>query len=195
MRVRCSRAPRNFTSSRVSAFTCGRALLRVQALKRRALRACTANRRFSQTDSAGNRLVIWKERANPCFTTCSAGRPAIGVVSRTMRPASGANMPEMVLNRVVLPAPFGPISACSLRSASVRSTPATAVNPPKRLNTPVQFRIAPETGGVPAQESGDLLTRLRGYARGHRAGAFLLFAQRRKQTCARRRPVPKAKTG
>ena len=63
------------------------------------------------------------------------GRQALDVRARPASRcrASGANMPETMLNSVVLPAPLGPISACSRRSAIARSTASTAVNAAEAL--------------------------------------------------------------
>src|SRR2546425_3602394 len=52
-------------------------------------------------------------------------------------PASGRRWPETALTNVVFPAPFGPMSPTTVRSAAARSTPATATTPPKRLVRPV----------------------------------------------------------
>ena len=62
----------------------------------------------------------------------------------------------MTLNSVVLPAPFGPISACNRRSASARLAPATAAKPPKRLLTGAAFEQRRGGAGSagPPQESG-----------------------------------------
>ena len=43
-------------------------------------------------------------------------------------------MPEIRLNAVVLPAPLGPISACSVRSAIVRSTPCDRLDAAEALD-------------------------------------------------------------
>jgi hypothetical protein len=63
-------------------------------------------------------------------------------------------MPDTVLNRVVLPAPFGPISACSVRSFRSRLASDTATNPSKRLVTPAQLRIAPSAGAWARMNAG-----------------------------------------
>ena len=88
---------------------------------------------FSSTDRPPNRLVIWKDRPSPACVTACGSSPAMGWPSKAIRPESGSNMPEIRLNAVVFPAPFGPISACSVRSATAMSTPRTAWMPPKDL--------------------------------------------------------------
>ena len=107
------------SASAVSAFTSrDERARRRHGSKRLGARACTARRMFSSTDSAGNRLVIWNERPTPAARDLF-GREARDRASAPASPcpASGANMPEIRLKAVVLPAPFGPISACSVRSA------------------------------------------------------------------------------
>ena len=68
------------------------------------------------------------ERAAPMHRQRVMSWPA-----KRMRPASGVNWPVSCAISVVLPAPFGPITACSspAATASVRSSVATM--PPKRL--------------------------------------------------------------
>src|SRR2546427_10615747 len=68
-----------------------------------------------------------------------------------MVPSVGGNSPEMTLNRVVLPAPFGPRMARRSPALTTRGTSATARRPPNRRPTPLNWRIgAAETirGGV-----------------------------------------------
>ena len=52
-------------------------------------------------------------------------RPAIECPASSIVPLSGGKRPSK-LNAVVLPAPFGPISACSVRSRTVKDTSSTA---------------------------------------------------------------------
>src|SRR4030042_354874 len=54
---------------------------------------------------------------------------------KTTRPLSGLSMPVIKLNRVVLPAPFGPITATSCPFSTVSSAPLTARNLSKDLYT------------------------------------------------------------
>src|SRR2546429_5592045 len=51
-------------------------------------------------------------------------------------------MPLMMLNSVVLPEPFGPITAWIVPCATESETPSSAVRPPKRLVTPVSSSSA-----------------------------------------------------
>src|SRR5712691_8675778 len=52
-----------------------------------------------------------------------------------MRPSLGSRKPEMIENRVVLPAPFGPISAVMRPASAVNDARSTASSPPKRFDT------------------------------------------------------------
>src|SRR3954465_2561266 len=51
-----------------------------------------------------------------------------------MRPASGAIRPEIWLIKVVLPAPFGPITACSSPAITSSVTSSVTRRPPKFLD-------------------------------------------------------------
>src|SRR4029077_754296 len=53
----------------------------------------------------------------------------------TMRPASGRSMPESCAMKVVLPAPFGPMTACVSPSATSKSMPSLARSAPKLLHS------------------------------------------------------------
>src|SRR5687767_9103565 len=54
---------------------------------------------------------------------------------KRISPESLATLPEIWPMSVVLPAPFGPMSACTSPAATSRSTLSTATTPPKRLQT------------------------------------------------------------
>jgi hypothetical protein len=62
-----------------------------------------------------------------------------------MRPASGRNMPEIRLNAVVLPGAVRPMSACNVRSRTLKLALRTAWMPPKLLAIPSTSRIAPSS--------------------------------------------------
>src|SRR5437879_3043985 len=61
-----------------------------------------------------------------------AGRPPTSSPRNLIRPALGARSPDSRFKNVVLPAPFGPITACTPPARKARLTPSTAVNPPNR---------------------------------------------------------------
>src|SRR3954452_6270581 len=52
-----------------------------------------------------------------------------------MRPLLGGRKPEMIENKVVLPAPFGPISAVMRPGKAANDAWFTASRPPKRFET------------------------------------------------------------
>src|SRR4051812_36224536 len=54
---------------------------------------------------------------------------------KRISPESLARLPEIRWMSVVLPAPFGPISACTSPAATSSVAPSTATTPPKRLLT------------------------------------------------------------
>ena len=66
---------------------------------------------FSSTVSRPSALVSWKVRTWPMRATLNAGTPESDLPSKIQVPASGLSKPVSRLNSVVLPAPFGPISA------------------------------------------------------------------------------------
>src|SRR5689334_19154112 len=65
-----------------------------------------------------------------------------------MRPESVASTPDICAIRVVLPAPLGPMSACTSPLATSSVTSSVATTPPKRLETPRSSSMAlPEQAG------------------------------------------------
>jgi len=56
-------------------------------------------------------LVRWNERPIPMPQMRGGGAPVISRPSSNTRPPSGMMWPVIRLNRVDLPAPFGPITA------------------------------------------------------------------------------------
>ena len=85
-------------------------------------------------------------------------------------PLSGGNRPETRLNRVVLPAPFGPISAWISPAPIVRLALVTARMPPKFFETPLDL----EHGALRAlrPQEGRQRQALVDLALAHRGGFF-----------------------
>ncbi len=64
-------------------------------------------------------------------------------------------MPEIRLKTVVLPAPFGPISACSVRSRTRNATLRTALMPPNDFASPDTSMIAPSKCAAGLRKAGN----------------------------------------
>ena len=63
-------------------------------------------------------------------------RGDVAAVEAGCVPASGASSPDSWLISVVLPAPLGPITACTSPGSTVRSTPSVAVQAAEALDQP-----------------------------------------------------------
>src|SRR5258705_234538 len=74
-------------------------------------------------------------------------RLSISAPRNRIEPSVSASAPEMQLNAVVSPDPFGPISPRISPSRTSNDTALSAVNPPKRFVRPVTVSIA-AAGGV-----------------------------------------------
>src|SRR5437762_11783103 len=61
----------------------------------------------------------------------------ISAPAKRMMPLSGFSSPESALISVVLPAPFGPMTAWISPGATDRDTSPVATRPPKRLVSPL----------------------------------------------------------
>src|SRR2546421_8283069 len=71
-----------------------------------------------------------------------------------MSPESTPTLPEIWPIKVVLPAPFGPMSACTSRACTSSVTLSVATTPPKRFETPLSSSTAP-----PREKAGETLRR------------------------------------
>jgi hypothetical protein len=74
------------------------------------------------------------------------GSPPMSSPLKTMRPDVGRNTPVRQLKKVLLPAPFGPMMACTSFAAISKLTPDSALSPPKRTDSSSVLRIG--TGGA-----------------------------------------------
>ena len=73
--------------------------------------------------------------ANPAQRDLVRPQPVDGFTGERDRPESGASAPAIKLKSVVLPAPFGPITAKISPASTEKLTASTAVNPRKRFVT------------------------------------------------------------
>ena len=73
--------------------------------------------RFSATVSLGNTLLICSVRLMPRRLISCGLRPVMSWPWKNTRPPVGGSRPETRLKNVVLPAPFGPMMACSREPA------------------------------------------------------------------------------
>ncbi len=85
--------------------------------------------------------MSWNVRTWPMRATLNAGMPERVVPSNVHVPLSGLSNPVSRLNSVVLPAPFGPMSAVIAPRGISRCSTSTAVRPPKVRRTPSMTMI------------------------------------------------------
>src|SRR5205085_8915535 len=98
--------------------------------------ACTASMTFSSAVKSWYTLVIWNERARPLRARRGAPSAVMSSPAKTMRPASGRRSPASCRMNVVLPAPFGPMTACVSPSRTSKSIASLARRAPKVLVSP-----------------------------------------------------------
>ncbi len=80
--------------------------------------------------SCGFTRPCWKERRRPSRARRCGGTPSRGTSPSITRPLSGVTKPESTSIRVDLPAPFGPISPCTVPFLTVRPAPWMAFTAP-----------------------------------------------------------------
>src|SRR6266851_3581973 len=97
--------------------------------------------RLSSTERPRRSLEVWKVRDSPERARNRAGWCVTSLPKSSTVPSVGGNSPEMTLNNVVLPAPFGPRMARRSPGFTARVTSATARRPPNRRPTPLRWRI------------------------------------------------------
>ena len=88
-----------------------------------------------------NGCGIWNERAMPARQRRSGVSRVMSRPSNSTRPESGATVPVIMPNSVVLPAPFGPMMPSASPSPSERSMPFATTTAPKRLEIFSRVRI------------------------------------------------------
>ncbi len=130
-------------SARSSASRTARAWVRADRVSVRRSSAPTST--LSSTESPGNGLTIWKVRPMPRRHTASGVNPSMRTPANVTVPSSGARAPAIMANRVVLPAPLGPITAKISPAATSKLTWSTATRPRNRL-----LRSAAESSAVTA---------------------------------------------
>ncbi len=77
-----------------------------------------------------NTLLICIVRLMPSRLISCGRKPVMSRSRKNTRPLSGFNRPEIRLNSVVLPAPFGPMMACNRPPGRLRLRLSVAVRPP-----------------------------------------------------------------
>src|SRR5579883_140289 len=98
--------------------------------------ACTASATLSRAVTSRKSEVIWNERARPSMARRSGRSVVMSWPSKKTLPASGAISPASWPISVVLPAPLGPMMACSSPGASESMMSSEAVMPPNCLRSP-----------------------------------------------------------
>src|SRR5262249_40461217 len=115
-----------------------------------------ASSTLSRTVSFGNRLVIWKVRAIPNAVRRWLGHFVTSRPNNTTWPEVAGRIPVIKLNRVVLPAPFGPMIALRSPGITVSVTPRTARSPPKLLDRPRSSRAgASPSTSIPSADCNE----------------------------------------
>ena len=168
---------RRSNKSRRRSSACARS--RAAPTSRRRNRAPTTT--LSSTLNAGNGRTSWKVRAMPRRHIASGGKPPIGSPAKVIVPSSGVIAPAIILNNVVLPAPFGPITANSAPSGTSKLTLSTATRPRKRLLTLTSESSAVIAGSPPRRAVAPARARCRRAAPRSRTGG------KTRRTPARRR--------
>src|SRR6266851_3910706 len=97
---------------------------------------------FSSTVRFWKGRTIWWVRTTPARTARLGEAPLITLPSSSTRPEVGGMEPAIMLNKVVFPAPFGPITPRISPSSNWRSTASTAFRPPNRLERLSARRMA-----------------------------------------------------
>ena len=95
-----------------------------------------ARRTFSRTREQPEGLEALEGAGQAATGPLERGQPGdVRRPSRSTRPAVGACRPHTTLNRVVLPAPLGPMSPVIVPASAARSTSRRAARPPKLTPT------------------------------------------------------------
>src|SRR5882724_2242518 len=85
---------------------------------------------FSRTLILAKGWVIWKVRTMPAAQILCGASPVMSCPAKATRPASGGWKPAMAANKVVFPAPLGPIRPTISPSRTSSDAWSTAFRPP-----------------------------------------------------------------
>src|SRR5262245_31639319 len=102
-------------------------------------RSATASVTASSALRPANNVLIWNVRASPRRTRSCGPSAVMSSPARKICPALGATMPVIRLMSVVLPAPFGPISATRAPTGSSISIPRRTGSEPNAFD---RLRVA-----------------------------------------------------
>ena len=91
--------------------------------------AIAATATFSSTLTEPNGFISWNVRTMPARATLCGAKPVMSRPSSITVPACGAMAPATRLNRVVFPAPLGPMMPRMLPSCTSKETSSTAFSP------------------------------------------------------------------
>ena len=110
-------------------------------------RRCAPIATFSSTVMSGTSLTCWKVREMPSFDDLLRRR-VVDLLAEHARcvPPVARSTPVIRLKVVLLPAPFGPISATISRAWTSKETSLTAITPPNCLRA---LSISSSTLGAP----------------------------------------------
>src|SRR6516165_4804971 len=149
----CARSAKPTSASAAIAgpFKAASAAARPRMRKLEPARDCTASATFSSAEKPGRIELTWNDRAKPSSARACVGKAVMSRPPNWMVPASGAISPEIWLISVVLPAPFGPMTAWSSRgmTANVRSSVTTSA--PNDLRSRSRCSTASGTSEPPRQ--------------------------------------------
>ena len=88
---------------------------------------------FSRTLRPGKGRAIWNVRAMPRLARTCGAWPEMSSPLKRIVPSVGVSKPDINPNKVVLPAPFGPIRPVMRPASASSEAESTASRPPKRL--------------------------------------------------------------
>src|ERR1700736_897618 len=127
-------------------------------------RDCAAMRMFSRVVALGRMLVIWYEREMPLREMRSGESPVMSSPLNRMRPDEGRSTPVRQLKNVLLPAPFGPITARISPRGSSKLMALSGATPPKRMprssvrSTGGEAPAPADSAGASATDEGSAAT-------------------------------------
>src|SRR5262245_14359644 len=119
-------------------------------------RLCCPTKTFSSAVMFENSLMFWNVRAMPREVMSDGDILVISLPSNINFPLVGLYNPVIMLKKVVLPAPFGPIRLTMAPRGITKSTLLTATRPPKllvmacasRSKLPPALELGGDSGGV-----------------------------------------------
>src|SRR5712691_2558826 len=150
-----SARPTSASAARAGPFNASSAAARPTRRRLDPMRDCTASATFSSAEKPGRIELTWNDRARPSRARACIGSAVTSRPPNRIAPESGAISPDTWLISVVLPAPLGPMTACSSPGMRSKVTSSVTTSAPNVLRSLVRLSTGSVTAEPPCKRASE----------------------------------------